>query len=172
MNSKVVVKSNSLLVAMVFGLLAIAPSYADDKAASLTDFDWTINKTRPESSVKRQTLSSSLLTGFDVEDFKSKDGKLTILTVTLKAKKTGKIALTPELFLAFDGSFYNLCQGVRVVEPKPKFGPGAFMPPSGGSSTDTISVTIGQSIVMELLFTGKLTSGNQILTASPSARIP
>ena len=65
---------------------------------------------------------------------------------------------------------HHLCQGVRVVDPKPACGE-AFFPPSRGNGLQIYRqrVTAGQSIVIELVFTGERNDEKkvQILAASP-----
>ena len=159
-----------VLLLVVTGLFAVARKVSEEKVVDLNHFEWTISKIRSETSVKRHPATCAFTWGPDKEDFKPERGTLSIITITLKAKKTGRLKLTPELFLMSDRNNFHLCHGVRVVTPKPGCGE-AFFPPSGGSGLEIykLNVKAGQSIVIELVFAGQLREGEQILAASPAA---
>ncbi len=171
MNRKTVVKACSLLMAVAIGLPPVTPALGGESTVSLNDFEWTVGKIRSETSVRRHPATCAFLWGDSKEDFRPEKGNLTVITITLKSKKTGVVALTPEFFLMPGTShWHHLCQGVRVVDPKPMCGE-AFFPPSRGNGLQIYhqQVTAGQSIVIELVFRGKPKDekGIQILAASP-----
>ncbi len=172
MSRKTVLIACGLLIVTALSLFAVAHDGAEKKTVSLDDFDWTVSKIRSEVSVKRHPATCAFLWGPDKEDFKPDKGTLSIATITLRARKTGRLELTPEFFLMSDRDNYRLCQGVRAVDPKPACGE-AFFPPSAGRGLEIyyLDVTAGQSIVIELVFnrgpfTGQLREGEQILAAS------
>ena len=147
----------ALLMSIAFGLQSAAAEYAEETAVGLNDVDWSEGTVRSAASVKRHPATCAFLWGDDKEHFRPEKGDLSIVTFTLRAKKAGRLALTPEFFLMPGTShWYHLCQGVRVVEPKPACGE-AFFPPSRGNGLQIFQqrVTAGQSIVIELVFTGR-----------------
>ena len=161
-----------LLLTALAVLLGMSAYYGpEDAAISLKDFDYVVSGVRAESTITRQTVSSSLLTGFDYEEFKPEDG-ISVITVRLKARKSGEINLACEMFIMHKPPFYELCQGIKVVEPKPQFCEKGFTPPRGGGSVTTLQVTEGQSLVLELAFQGKLNKGQRLLVATPQAELP
>jgi len=152
--------------------LAAEPCLAAEEARLdlCADFEWTVGKIRSEASVKRHPAACAFLWGDTKEDFRPEKGDLTVIAVTLKPKKTGRLALTPEFFLLpGSNNGHHLCHGVRVVDPKPPCGE-AFFPPSRGNGLQIYhqQVTAGQTIVIELVFAGKPKDEKsvQILAAS------
>jgi len=172
MNRKTVVIACGFLIVMALSLFAVAREVTWKKMVNLDDFDWTVSKIRSEASVKRHPATCAFLWGPDKEDFKPDRGTFSIVTITLKARKTGRLELTPEFFLMSAGDNYRLCQGVRVVAPKPGCGE-AFFPPSAGRGLEIyhLSVTEGQPIVIELVFAGQLRGGEQIFAVSPAVAV-
>jgi hypothetical protein len=168
MNRKRVIGTCALLTVAACGLFAVARDGAEDKMVNLNDFDWTVTKTRSEASVKRHPAACAFLWGPDKEEFKSDRGTLSVVTLTLTPRKTGRLRLTPEFFMMSAGDNYRLCHGVRVVDPKPGCGE-AFFPPSGGRGLEIyyLSVTEGRPIVIELVFSVEWQQGEQILATSP-----
>lgn len=178
MSRKTVVSACGLLMVMAFGLFAVAREVTEVKMVNLNDCDWTVTKIRSEASVMREMPICFGATGGVDKEFKSEKGPLSIITVTLKARKTGQLVLIPELFLARNGGLYGiyrLCQGLRVVDPKPRAEAAAFHPPFGGKQwpghAGWIPVAAGQSIVIELVFTQIVRNDAEILAASPSATV-
>lgn len=172
MNRKTVVIAGGLLIVMAFGLFAVAHERTEKKMVNFDDLDWTVSKIRSEASVKRHPATCAFLWGPDKEDFKPDRGSLSVVTLTLTPRKTGRLRLTPEFFMMSAGDNYCLCHGVRAVNPKPACGE-AFFPPSGGSGLEIyyLSVTEGRPIVIELVFAGQLQEGEQILATSPVVTI-
>jgi hypothetical protein len=148
------------------------------KMVNLDDCDWTVTKIRSEDSVMREIDACVGATGGVDKEYKSGRGPLSIITIILKAGKTGELELVPELFLVRDGGIYGLyrpCRGVRVVDPKPGAEVAAFHPPSDGriwpGHAGQLRVTAGQSVVIELLFTQIVRDDAEILAASPVATL-
>ena len=171
MNEAGMAKVCALLMSIAFGLLAAPAGHAEQTAVGLNDVDWSEGTVRSAASVKRHPATCAFLWGDEKELFRPEKGDLSIVTFTLRAKKSGRLALTPEFFLMPGTShWYHLCQGVRVVEPKPGCGD-AFFPPSRGNGLQVFHqrVTAGQSIVIELVFTGRPKDDKkmQVLAAGP-----
>jgi hypothetical protein len=178
MSRRTVVSACALLIVMAFSLFAVAREVTEVKMVNLNDCDWTVTRIRSEASVMREIPACVGFTGGVDEEFKSEKGPLSIITVTLKAGKTGELELIPELFLVRDGGLYGvyrLCQGVRVVDPKPEAKAAAFHPPSDGGiwpgHAGQLRVTAGQSVVIELVFTRIVRDDAEILAASPAATV-
>lgn len=175
MNNKKILIACGLLMAMSFVLLAFSADNTEDKMVNLNNCDLTVTGIRSEDSVMREMpYCVGISDGVD-EEFKSEENPFSIITVTLKPKKAGEMNLVPELFIMLDGGLYgsyNLCQGIRIVEPKPDGKVAAFHIPSDGKiwpghAGDRLRVTEGQSVVIELLFTHIYNDDAQILAASP-----
>lgn len=178
MNRKTLVSACGFLIVMAFGLFAVAREATKVKTVNVNDFDWTVTRIRSEASIMREIPACVGLTRGVDEEFKSEKGALSIITVTLKAKKTGDLDLVPELFLVRDGGLYGvnrLCRGLRVVDPKPEAKVAAFHPPSDGNiwpgHAGGLGVTAGQSITIELAFTQIVRDDAEILAASPVATV-
>jgi hypothetical protein len=178
MSRKTVVIACGLLIVTALSFLAVAREAAVIKMINLNDFDWTITKMRSEASVMREIPACVGATGGVDKEFKSEKEPLSIITVTLKAGKTGELELVPELFLVRDGDIYGVyspCRGVRVVDPKPSAKAAAFHPPSDGKiwpgHAGLLRVTTGQSVVIELLFPHIFRDDAEILVASPVATL-
>ncbi|UCD58083.1 MAG: hypothetical protein JSV16_02920 [Candidatus Hydrogenedentota bacterium] len=178
MNRKTVVSACALLTVTVFGLFAVAREGTEVKMVNLNDCDWTVTKIRSEASVMREIPACVGATGGVDKEFKSEKGPLSVITVTLRARKTGELELIPELFLVRDGGLYGVyrvCRGVRVADPKPRSEVEAFHPPSDGEMwpghAGQLRVAAGQSVVIELLFTHIVRDDAEILAASPVATI-
>jgi hypothetical protein len=178
MNRKAVAGACGLLMVMAFGLFAVAREAAEVKLVNLNDCDWTVTRIRSEASVMREMPICFGATGGVDKEFKSEKGPLSVITVTLKVKKTGELELVPELFLVRDGGIYGVyrpCRGVRVLDPKPSARAAAFHPPSDGGiwpgHGGQLRVTAGQSVVIELLFTQVVRDDAEILAASPAATL-
>jgi hypothetical protein len=178
MNRKTVLSACALLMVMAFGLFAVAREVTEVKMVNLNDFDWTVTRMRSEASVMREIDACVGATGGVDKEFKSEKGPLSIITVTLKTRKTGELDLVPELFLVRDGGIYGVyrpCRGVRVVDPKPGSEVEAFHPPSDGKiwpgHAGQLRVTAGQSVVVELLFTHIFHDDAEILAAAPAATV-
>jgi hypothetical protein len=160
-------------ITVIISVLVTASAYSgsDKNILSLKDFDWEVSQVQKESSITMKTVSSSLFTGFDYEDFKPKNG-VTVVTLRLKAKQTGEIRLVPELFIIQRTLFYEPCKGFRIIEPKPRLGGKGFTPAQGSNNVSSHDITEGQTIVIDLAFDGNLSKGQQLLAASPMAIIP
>jgi hypothetical protein len=143
---------------MVFGLLWSPNVIAEEAKLDLGgDFDWSVGELRSEVSVKREIPDCVGFTEGKDLDFTSEGEPFCIIALTLNAKKAGTFDLIPELFLMRDGLQYRVCQGIRIVEPKPDTRAAAFHPPRDasvwpGHSGDRISCKKRDSIVFELLF--------------------
>jgi len=175
---KTVVIACGLLIVTALSFLAVAREAAVIKMINLNDFDWTITKMRSEASVMREIPACVGFTGGVDEEFKSDGEPLSIITVTLKAGKTGDLDLVPELFLVRDGGIYGTyrpCRGVRVMDPKPGAQVQAFHPPSDGGiwpgHAGQLRVKAGRSVVIELLFPHIFHNDAEILVASPAATL-
>jgi hypothetical protein len=175
---KTIVSACALLAVMTFGLFAVARERTEDKMVNLNDCDWTVTKIRSEASVMREIPACVGATRGVNKEFKSEKGPLSVITVILNSRKTGELELVPELFLVRDGGLhgiYRLCQGVRVVDPKPRSEAEAFHPPSDGGiwpgHAGQLRVTAGQSVVIELLFMHIFRDDAEILAASPAATV-
>ena len=168
MNRKTLASICSFVIVIGLSLFAAAHDDTRNKPVNLSDFDWTVTKVRSESSVKRHPATCAFLWGPEKEDFRHDRGTLSVVTLTLKPRKTGRLRLTPEFFLMSAGDNYRLCQGVRAVDPTPPCGE-AFFPPSAGRGLEIyyLSVTEGRPIVIELVFTGQLEEGERIFATSP-----
>ena len=178
MSRKTAVSTCGLLIVTALSLLAVAREVAEVKMVNLDDCVWTVARIRSEASVMREIPACVGFTGGVDEEFKSEKGPLSILTVILKAGKTGDLGLVPELFLVRDGGIYGVyrpCRGVRVMDPKPGPKTQAFHPPSDGSiwpgHAGQIRVKAGQSVVIELLFPHIFRDDAEILAASPAATV-
>jgi hypothetical protein len=178
MNRRTVVSACGLLIVMAFGLFAVARGVTEVKMVDLNECDWIVTRIRSEASVMREMPICFGATGGLDEEFKPERGRLSIITVTLTAGKTGELELVPELFLVRDGGIYGLyrpCRGVRVVDPKPSARAAAFHPPSDGGiwpgHAGQLHVIEGQSVVIELLFTQIVRDDAEILAASPVATL-
>ena len=178
MNRKAVASTCGLLIVMALRLFAVAREVAEVKMVNLNDCDWTVTRMRSEASVMREMPICFGATGGVDKEFKSEKEPLSIITVTLKAGKTGELELVPELFLVRDGGIYGVyspCRGVRVVYPKPSAKAAAFHPPSDGNiwpgHAGQLRVTTGQSVVIELLFPHIFRDDAEILAASPVATL-
>ncbi len=178
MNIKKILIVFGLLMAMLFVLLVFPADNSDGKMVNLNDCDLTVTGIRSETSVMREIPGCSELTGGIDKEFKSEENPFSIITVTLKLRKTGEMVLVPELFLVRDGGLYgsySLCQGVRIADPRPMEEVAAFHPPSDGKvwpgHAGLLHVTTGQSVVIELLFTHIVNDDAQILAASPVVTI-
>ncbi len=163
---------------MAFGIFAVARDAAKVEMVNLDDCNWTVTGMRSEASVMREKPICFGATGGVDEEFKSEREPLSIITVTLKAGKTGELELVPELFLVRDGGVYGVyspCRGVRVVDPKPSARAAAFHPPSDGKiwpgHAGQLRVTASQSVVIELLFPHIFRDDAKILAASPAAAL-
>ena len=178
MNRGRLVSVGVFLMVLAFGLIAFARETAEVKMVNLNDCDWTVTRMRSEASVMREMPACVGATGGVDEEYKSEREPLSIITVTLKAGKTGELELVPELFLVRDGGIYGVyrpCQGARVVDPKPGAKVAGFHPPSDGGiwpgHAGQLRVTAGQSVVIELLFTHIFRDDAEILAASPVATV-
>ena len=173
-----VVSACGVLIVMALSLFAVAHDGTGKKMVNLDDFDWTVSRIRSEDSVMREIPACVGATDGVDEEFKSDREPLSVITVTLRAGKTGELELVPELFLVRDGGIYGTyrpCRGVRVVDPKPGAKVAAFHPPSDGKiwpgHGGQLRVTADQSIVIELLFTHIFRDDAEILAASPVATV-
>lgn len=143
---------------IALGLLGSPSLVAEEVRIDLrSDFDWRLGEWRSEISVKREIPECVGFTGGKDVDFPCKEGPFSIIAVTLKARKPGTFDLIPELFLVCDGLQHRVCQGIRILEPKPDPRAAAFHPPCHalvwpGHAGDRISCKKGDSIVFELLF--------------------
>ena len=179
------VKSNSIdracrycvLLTVAWGLSS-AHVLAADGMLNLSDFVWTVGNTRLEASVKGEIPACVGVTKGKDEDFKSERGPFSIIPLTLKAKKSGRLVLVPELFLVRDGGLYGVyrtCQGFRVVEPKPDARVAAFHPPSDARQwpghAGRIACNAGDTVVIELLFKRIVRDDAEILAAAPVAAL-
>jgi len=178
MSRKTVVIACGLLIVMALSLFAVAREVAEVKMVNLNDCDWTVTRMRSEASVMREMPICFGATGGVDKELKSEKEPLSIITVTLKAGKTGELELVPELFLVRDGGIYGVyspCRGVRVVDPKPSARAAAFHPPSDGKTwpghAGQLRVTAGRSVVIELLFPHIFRDDAEILAASPVATL-
>jgi hypothetical protein len=150
----------------------------DVKMVDLDECTWTVTSIRSEASVMREMPVCFGATGGLDEEFKPEAGRLSIVTVTLTAGKTGELELVPELFLVRDGGIYGLyrpCRGVRIVNPKPSARAAAFHPPSYGKiwpgHAGQLRVVEGQPVIIELLFTQIVRDDAELLAASPVAAL-
>jgi hypothetical protein len=166
-----------ILLAMAWGLSA-APLSAAEEILNLGDFVWAVGNTRSEATVKREIPACVGFTEGKDEEFKSEQYSFSIVSLTLKAKKAGRLALVPELFLVRDGGLhgvYRVCQGIRVVAPKPNPRVAAFHPPSDASQwpghAGRIACKAGDPVVVELLFEQIVREDAEILAASPAATL-
>lgn len=178
MNTKILTSVCGFLIVMALTIFAVGHEATDAKMVNLSDFDWTVTRIRPEASVMREQPACVGFTGGVDEEFKPEMGSLSVITVTLKAKKTGDMDLVPELFLVRDGGVYGTyrpCRGLRVVHPKPGAKVAAFHPPSDGKTwpghAGWLAVTAGQSITIELAFEHIVRDDAEILAASPVATV-
>ena len=144
----------------------------------LSDCVWTVGNARLEASVKREIPACVGATKGKDEEFKSYSGPFSVIPLTLKAKKSGTLALVPELFLVRDGGrygVYRICQGIRVLEPKPDGRVAAFHPPSDATQwpghAGRIACNAGDAVVIELLFQRIVRDDAEILAAAPVARL-
>ncbi len=178
MSRKTVVIVCGLLIVTALSLFAVAREVAEVKMVNLDDCDWTVTAMRSRASVMREIPACVGFTEGVDKEFKSEKRPFSIVTVTLKSKKTGELELIPELFLVRDGGLYGvycLCQGLRVVDPKPRSEAEAFHPPSDGriwpGHAGQLRVTAGQSVIVELLFPHIFRDDAEILAASPTATL-
>lgn len=178
MSRRMVVSACGLLIVTALSLFAVAREVGEVELVSLDECDWTVTNMRSEASVMREKPICFGATGGVDEEFKSEKEPLSIITVTLKAGKTGELELVPELFLARDGGIYGVyrpCRGVRVVDPKPSARAAAFHPPSDGNiwpgHAGQLRVAAGQAVVIELLFPHIFHDDAEILAASPAATV-
>jgi len=179
MNREAAVRAYALvMMATALGLVSPGLAAEIETSVDLNDFDWTIGEVRSAVSVERQVPGCTSLTKGAVKEFRPEEGTLSIVKVTLKAKKAGRLALIPELILARDGGVYGvyrLCHGVRVLDPKPHSGSEAFLPPCDGRQwpghDGWLAVASGQSVVVELVFTHVEGKVAEILAASPAAAL-
>lgn len=178
MSRRTIAIAGGLMIMTALSLLAVASEVTEVKMVNLDDCDWTVTRIRSESSVMREIPACIGFTNGVDEKFKSDKGPLNVITVTLKAGKTGELELVPELFLVRDGGIYGVyhpCRGVRVADPKPSARAAAFHPPSDGGiwpgHAGQLRVTEGQSVVIELLFPHIYRDDAEILAASPVATV-
>jgi hypothetical protein len=178
MKARTIAGSCGLLTVVAISLVAVAQEFTEVGIVELNDFDWTVTKIRSEKSIMREQPACVGATGGLDKEFKPERGPLSIITVKLKARKTGDVDLVPELFLVRDGGVYGvnrLCQGLRVVDPKPGAKVAAFHPPSDGNiwpgHAGSLGITAGQSITIELAFTEIVRDNARILAASPIATV-
>ena len=151
---------------------------AADVMLNLSDFVCTVGNARLEASVKREIPACVGVTKGKDEEFKSESGPFSIIPLTLKAKKSGRLMLVPELFLVRDGGLYGvyrMCQGIRVVEPKPDARVAAFHPPSDARQwpghAGRIAYDAGDTVVIELLFNRIVRDDAEILAAASVAAL-
>ena len=178
MSKRTIAISGGLMIMTALSLFAVASEVAEVEMVNLDDCDWTVTAMCSRASVMREIPACVGFTEGVDEEFKSEREPLSILTVTLKAGKTGDLDLVPELFLVRDGGIYGTyrpCRGVRVVDPKPGPKTQAFLPPSDGriwpGHAGQLRVTAGQSVVIELLFPHIFRDDAEILAASPTATL-
>ncbi len=178
MSRSTIASACALLIVTAVSLFAVASEVAEVRMVNLNDCDWTVTRMRSEASVMREIPACVGFTDGVDEEFKSDREQLSIITVTLKSRMTGELELVPELLLVRDGGLYGIyrmCQGVRVVDPKPRAEVAAFHPPSDGwqwpGHAGQLRVTAGQSVVIELLFTHIFRDDAEILAASPIATV-
>jgi hypothetical protein len=179
------VKSNTIdrvcryyvLLTVVWGLSA-AQLHAAEEMLNLGDFVWAVGDSRSEASVKREAPACVGFTKGKDEELKSEQDPFSIIRVNLEAKRAGKLVLVPELFLIRDSGLYGVyrvCQGVRVVEPKPDRRVAAFHPPSDARQwpghAGWIACNAGDTVVIELLFKQIVCADAEILAASPAATL-
>ena len=149
-----------------------------NEMVNLNDCDWTVTAIRSAKSIMREQPACVGFTEGVDEEFKPERGQLSIITVTLKAGKTGDLDLVPELFIMRDGGIYGVyhpCRGLRVVDPKPGVKVAAFHPPSDGRTwpghAGWLGVTKGQPVTIELAFTQIVRNDAELLVASPAATL-
>jgi hypothetical protein len=178
MSVRRIISACGLMMVMAVGLFAVVREIAEVKMVNLDDCDWTVTRIRSEASVMREIPACVGFTEGVDEEFKSEREPFSIITVTLKAGRTGDLDMVPELFLVRDGGIYGIyrpCRGVRVVDPKPGPKTQAFLPPADGSiwpgHAGQLRVTAGQSVVVELLFPHIFRDDAEILAASPVATV-
>jgi hypothetical protein len=178
MNRTTAVIACGLLTVIAFGLLAVARETAKTRAVNLNDFDWAITGIRSEASIMREQPACVGFTEGVDEEFKPNRGTLSVMTVTLGARKAGGLDLVPELFLVRDGGLYGVnrvCRGLRLVDPKPGAKVAAFHPPSDGNiwpgHAGSLDVTAGQSITIELAFSQIVRDNAELFIATPAATL-
>ena len=178
MNRRTVVIACGLVTVTALVLLAAADETTKVEAVNLSDCDWTVTRIRSEASIMREQPACVGFTDGADEEFRPERGDLSIITVTLKTRKTGDLDLVPELFLARDGRVYGVyrpCLGLRMVDPKPGAKVAAFHPPSDGRTwpghAGWLGVTAGQSVTIELAFTKIVRDDAIILAATPVATL-
>jgi hypothetical protein len=174
MKARTLAGSCGFLTVVAISLVVIAHESTEVGIVELNDFDWTVTKIRSEESIMREQPVCVGATGGVDEEFKPERDPLSIITITLKAKKTGRIELVPELFLVREGNPYGVnrvCRGLRLVDPKPGTKVAAFHPPADGNiwpgHAGLLDATEGQSITIELAFTKIVRDDAIILAATP-----
>ena len=158
------------VLAALFSFLYCGLSLAQGQppTLSLSDFDWEVTGVASVTSIERKTMSTSLTRG-PIVDTLADSEELSIVTVRLTATQAGRVRLAPELFFA-GGLFFDLCQGLRVVEPTVGIAnPELFDSPDG--SVLTLTVSVRQAVVLELAFAGSLGGNTQLFAAVPMTRL-
>ena len=169
-----------LLVASMVCVLSASTSLLRETQLDLkADFDWVLEQSRSEVTVKREMPGCvGFSQGKDV-DFKSEGEPFTIIPLTLTAKKTGMLdSIVPEFFLIRNDMVHRMCLGVRFVEPKPSMLMAGFHPPFNsnvwpGHAGDRLQVQKGEKIVIELLFEHLyLDKPTEVLTMTSLIKLP
>ena len=178
MNRKTLLSACGFMIAVALSILAVGHEAAKVKMVHLSDCDWIVTGVRSVASIMRELPACVGITGGVDEEFKSERGQLSIITVTLKAKKAGDLDLVPELFLVRDGGVYGVYRpyrGLRVVDPKPGAKVASFHPPSDGRTwpghAGWLGITAGQTITIELAFTQIVRDDAVIVAATPVATL-